>query len=456
MKFKQYGKPFLLLIALFLWNGHQVGELRANTDAVLLDDIQLQPLTEVLKELSEKYEVIFSFETKLLREVNVNFEFRAGENVDIAIKRLLSETGLRYKIIGSKYFIIHQDTKQGNKNARKIKRKLKQVQKLEQKGKLSLKAIQTKSTDKLNSIVHSIVELKMEKTITGTVKDSENNPLIGATIRTKEGSNGTVTDLDGNFSFNVADEVSALIVSYTGFKSMEITLDGRSVIEVIMQEDATILEEVVVVAYGTQKRKDVTGSIASVKAEQIESRPITTIEEGLQGLVPGLNIAQRASSPGELGTVSIRGLGSITAGTQPLWVVDGFPTDQRNAQSINPSDITSVEILKDASSTAIYGSRGANGVIIITTKSGKAGSSSLDLMVTTGVASVPENSRFKVLNAEEYVQFHTEKNGGTTPDFIANNWNGSTDTDWQDLIFRNGTFQNYALSASGGSEKVRY
>ena len=208
--------------------------------------------------------------------------------------------------------------------------------------------------------------------------------------------------------------------------------------------------------YGTQERKDVTGSIASIKAEEIALRPITSMEEGIQGLVPGLNIAQRASSPGDLGTVSIRGLGSITAGTQPLWVVDGFPTDQRNAQAINPADIASVDILKDASSTAIYGSRGANGVIIITTKSGSAGRSTLDFTVTSGVATAPESARFDVLNAQEYVQFHTEKNGGTVPDFIANNWDGVTDTNWQDLVFRSALFQNYALSASGGTEKVNY
>lgn len=292
--------------------------------------------------------------------------------------------------------------------------------------------------------------------VNGTVTDTNGQPLIGANILEKGTSNGTQSDFDGKFSISVSNEDTILVISYLGFLTQEININKQTTINIVLQEDLANLDEVVVIGYGTQKKKDVTGSIASIETTQIDYRPIASVEEAMQGLVSGLNIAQRASSPGELGTVSIRGLGSITAGTQPLWVVDGFPTDQRNAQSINPADIQSVDILKDASSTAIYGSRGANGVIIITTKSGKKGKANLNLTITSGVATVPNSARMEVLNAEEYVQFHTEKNGGVVPAFIANNWDGTTDTDWQDLIFRNGQFQNYALSASGGSEKVSY
>ncbi len=300
------------------------------------------------------------------------------------------------------------------------------------------------------------LDKNLQSQVTGTIRDANGEPLIGVNILEKGTTNGTQTDFDGNFAITVGDENAILVFSYLGFLKREVPVAGQLNMDITLQESAAGLEEVVVVGYGTQKRKDITGSISTIKTEQFETRPIASVEEGLQGLVPGLNVAQRSGAPGELGTVSIRGLGSITAGTQPLWVVDGFPTDQRNAQSINPADIQSVDILKDASSTAIYGSRGSNGVIIITTKSGKPGKSSLNLTVTSGVATVPESNRFNVLNAEEYVQFHTEKNGGVVPDFIANNWDGTTNTDWQDLIFRSGFFQNYALSASGGSEKVSY
>jgi len=286
------------------------------------------------------------------------------------------------------------------------------------------------------------------------IVSSEDGPLPGATVLIKGTSTGTSTDFDGNFTIEV-NLGDVLVISFVGFTTQEVTVSGQDQINVTLAIEEA-LEEVVVTGYGTQRRRDVTGSIATIETTQINSRPIASVEDAMQGLVPGLNIAQRASSPGELGTVTIRGLGSITAGTQPLWVVDGFPTDQRNAQSINPDDVENIAILKDASSTAIYGSRGANGVILITTKTGKQEDSKLTLTVTNGTASVPSGSRHEVLNSEEYVQFHKEKNGGTIPAFIADNWDGRTDTDWQDLIFREGTFKNYALSASGGSGKVSY
>ena len=302
------------------------------------------------------------------------------------------------------------------------------------------------------AILHENIQFQ----VAGSVTDADGVPLLGASIVEKGTDNGTQTDFDGNFSIEVADENATLLISYIGFVAQEVAINGRSTINVTLEGDTAALDEVVVVGYGSQERKDVTGSVATVSAEQLDTRPITTVEEGLQGLVPGINIAARNASPGDLSTVTIRSLGSITAGTGPLWVVDGFPTDQRTAQSLNPADIESVNILKDASSTAIYGSRGANGVIIITTKTGKSGRTSLNLNVTTGVSSVPEWNRLDVLNAEEYVQYETERNGGVVPDFIANNWDGVTDTDWQDLVFRSGLFQNYALTASGGSEKVSF
>jgi TonB-linked SusC/RagA family outer membrane protein len=311
-------------------------------------------------------------------------------------------------------------------------------------------------TENLKIKKESATNYFQDRKLIGTIVDANEIPLFGVTILIQGTTIGTTSDMDGKFSLNVPQGANTLVVSYIGFKTLFIPIGIQDTISVAMEPDFSQLEEVVIIGYGTKKKKDLTGSISSIKADQIDARPITSIEEGLQGLVPGLNIAQRSSSPGDLGTVSIRGLGSITAGTQPLWVVDGFPTDQRNAQAINPADIASVDILKDASSTAIYGSRGANGIIIITTKSGTTGKSTLNFTVTTGAATAPQNARFDVLNAQEYVQFHTEKNGGVVPDFIANNWDGVTDTNWQDQVFRTALFQNYALSASGGSEKVNY
>ncbi|MBE0654461.1 MAG: TonB-dependent receptor [Bacteroidales bacterium] len=292
--------------------------------------------------------------------------------------------------------------------------------------------------------------------IRGTVIDENGEPIIGVTVMVKGTFVGSITDAQGNYSIANVPGDGVLVFSYIGMKTQEIPVNNRSVIDVTMAVDAFDIAEVVAIGYGTARKQDVTGSITKVDPGSIESRPITSAEQALQGYVPGLNIAQRAASPGDLGTISIRGLGSITAGSSPLWVIDGFPTDQRNAQSINPADIQSVEVLKDASATAIYGSRGANGVIIVTTKSGQAGKSTLNVSVSGGVASPGSRKHIDVMNAEEYVQFHKEQNNGVIPDFIANYWDGTTDTDWLDQVFRNGAFQNYAISASGGDEKVTY
>ena len=292
--------------------------------------------------------------------------------------------------------------------------------------------------------------------VSGQVTDAESGePIPGVNIVVRGTTTGTVTDNDGNYSLDAPDG-AVLVFSFIGYQTAEVAVGSQSVINIQLEVDVESLEEVVVVGYGTQAKKDVTGSIASIEGSSMEIRPITTVGEGIQGLAAGINFVQRNASPGELGAVSIRGIGSISAGSDPLWVVDGFPTDQRNAASINPLDIESVEILKDASATAIYGSRGANGVIIITTKSAKPGVSRITANLTAGVSSVPESERMEVLNSAEYVQYYTEQNGGVTPDWIAQNWDGTTDTDWQDAIFNTASFQNYAISASGGEEKVSY
>ncbi|MGI9541885.1 MAG: SusC/RagA family TonB-linked outer membrane protein [Cyclobacteriaceae bacterium] len=295
-----------------------------------------------------------------------------------------------------------------------------------------------------------------DKPISGTVTDESGDPLPGASVVATGTTVGTNTNVDGSFRLNVPQETNSITISYVGYLALELELNGQTVFNIGLAPDVTELTGIVVVGYGTQQRKDVTGSIVSVAAEQIEKRPIASVENALQGIAPGLNVSSRTSSPGDLAQISIRAIGSLSAGYEPLWVIDGFPTDQRNAAALNPADIESVEILKDASATAIYGSRGANGVIIVTTKSGSEGKSQFNVGISAGVSTILERDQNDVLNAAEYVQFFTEQNGGTVPDFIADSWDGQTDTDWQDLLYETAAFQNYSISASGGSEKVSY
>lgn len=298
--------------------------------------------------------------------------------------------------------------------------------------------------------------LQSDVTITGTVTDVNGDPLGGATVRVPESFIGTATDVDGNYELIVPDDATILVFSFVGFVTQEVAIEGRTVIDVMMEEDTAGLEEIIVTGYGTQLRKDVTGSIASVSAADLASRPVASVEKALQGLVPGINVADRSANPGDLAQISIRAIGSLSAGYEPLWVIDGFPTDQRNAQMLNPADIESIDVLKDASATAIYGSRGANGVIIVTTKSGHIGTAQINLAMNAGISNITQASRFKMLNAQEYVQFHTEQNGGTTPTWISSVWDGSTDTDWQDELYETAPFHSWSLSAHGGTEKVSY
>lgn len=295
-----------------------------------------------------------------------------------------------------------------------------------------------------------------QQTVTGTVMDESGMPLPGVTIRIEGTSRGVNTNMDGGFSIDATPD-DVLLISFIGFNTQEVPVSDETNFEITMTEKVGMLNEVVVVGYGTQKRKDLTGSISTISSEQIEQRPVASFDEALQGLAPGIEIAPRNARPGEVGAIKIRGIGSISAGFAPLFVVDGFPTDAAYANSINPADIKSIDILKDASSTAIYGSRGANGVIIITTKEGKKGEDVFNIGINSGVALVNKSDFYDVLDADEYLQWYREKainNGTEIPDWITN-WDG-TDTDWQNLIYRIAQYQNYSISMSGGSEKAKY
>lgn len=405
-----------LLLNLLIAGDIEAQKKSSVKEVIINIDVENASILQLFEELEEKTQFQFTYDHKTISKIKARISLSArGKSVEEVLLKVSKEAKLRFKQVDNN---------------------------------INVSPLKDKFEIPIEIIIYGV-------DISGKITDENGQGLPGASVVVKGTTNGVTADLDGNYKLSVPDD-AILLISFVGYINQEVSIAGRSSIDVQMQLDTEQLEEIVVVGYGTQKRNDVTGSIASVESSQISSRPIASVEDAMQGLIPGLNIAQRASSPGELGTVSIRGLGSITAGTSPLWVVDGFPTDQRNAQAINPADIQSVDVLKDASSTAIYGSRGANGVIIITTKSGKEGSSNINFTATSGVSSVPNSARQDVMNAEQYVQYRTEQNGGTAPDYISDIWDGQTDTDWVDLTLRSASFQNYAISASGGSEKVSY
>ena len=208
------------------------------------------------------------------------------------------------------------------------------------------------------------------KTVSGTVLDKTGESVIGASVVVKGTTNGTITDFDGKFTLQNVPDNGTIQVSFVGYKTVDIQVKGQSTVKIILEEDTETLDEVVVVGYGVQKKSDVTGAMARVTSKVIEDRPVQNALQAMQGRVTGVDITSN-NRPGELGDIRIRGNRSLTADNNPLYVIDGIPMSAGSIADVNPSDIESMEILKDASATAIYGSRGANGVILVTTKKGK-------------------------------------------------------------------------------------
>jgi TonB-linked SusC/RagA family outer membrane protein len=307
---------------------------------------------------------------------------------------------------------------------------------------------------------------KNDVTITGRVMDEKGQPLPGVTVKVKGSANGTVSGIDGRFSVRVANSNETLIFSFVGFLTEEIPLAGKTALDIVLKEKPSALNEVVVVGYGTQKRQDLTGSVSSISEKDIKSLPITSPDQALQGHAAGVQVVQNSSAPGGSTTIRIRGGNSIQGGNEPLYVIDGIPVyndsgtsgaNLNGLSSVDPSDIQAIEILKDASATAIYGSRGANGVVIISTKRGKAGDTRVNFDSYYGSQKV--RRKYPLLNATEFAQLSNEastNDGGTpvyTPAQIAALGAG---TDWQDQIFRTAPIQNYNLSINGGDEKTQF
>ncbi len=294
------------------------------------------------------------------------------------------------------------------------------------------------------------------KTVTGTILDEEKLPLIGVSVSVKGTATGTITDIDGHYSINVPGSNSVLQFSFVGYMTQAITVGSQSTINFTMKEDLQNLEEVVVVGYGVQKKSHLTGSITKVKTDGLEDIPVSRVDQALQGRVAGVQIQNTTSEVGEAPIIRVRGMGSISAGSEPLVIIDGFPVDG-GLGVVNASDIESIEVLKDAASAAIYGSRAAAGVIIITTKSGD-----IKKPKYTAKASFGTKDAYKlhpIMTAQEYVNMRVNENNlaGTKlsdQDFsfacINNN------TNWQEEGLRTAHISNVEFSISGGTKEVKY
>lgn len=342
--------------------------------------------------------------------------------------------------------------------------------------------------------------------VSGMVTDASGEPVIGANVLVKGTTNGVITDIDGNYTLNNVPTDAIISISYIGYQPLELKASSRELANVVLKEDAEVLDEVVVVGYGVQRKRDVTTSISSMKASEL-AVPVSSVDQAIVGKMTGVQVTQPNGIPGGGLTIKVRGSGSITAGTDPLYVVDGFPMSSEAGSgtgqnvsplsTINMNDIESIEVLKDASAAAIYGSRGANGVVIITTKRGKEGKDLKPTVQYDGYAGFQQRTKkIDMLNAYEYAQLSHDAHNNAYLDLLAskglegsisdtneernlklgnrpdatnqayllppeimpyvNGVQGLTDTDWQDEVMRTALTHSHNLSLSGGNQSIRY
>ncbi|WP_165932644.1 TonB-dependent receptor [Flavobacterium cellulosilyticum] len=351
------------------------------------------------------------------------------------------------------------------------------------------------SSKTTSQVIIPVPVSNQQREITGQVVDSKGYPLPGANVIEKGTNNAVQTDFDGKFKLIISNQKTILSISFIGFVNQDVVVNSQTNIKVTLLEDSATLDEVVVVGYGSIKKRDLTGSVVSIGSEKLEGRSNSNVLASLAGQATGVQITQSQGAPGLAPTVRVRGASSINAGTTPLYVIDGIPLEDNSTistdtgittgsnlsfnrnplNSINPNDIESIDILKDASSAAIYGSRGANGVVIITTKQGKAGKTKIDATYESSFSHV--NRKTDMMNASEFIAFNTAARNNSwativaanpsatrginvtvpvefsNPEWIARIGNG---TDWQDVVFRTAKSRNLQLSASGGNEKTQF
>jgi len=333
--------------------------------------VQNVSVSEILQTIEKNTKFIFIYDAGLIEAIEPRSISVRSQPVETILDELFRNTGVGYYIDDRQVFL---------------------YQKEEMPGLVPVEA-------------QGVAEQPQKKEITGTVKDEKGNPLPGVSVVLKGTTTGTVTDAAGNYTFQVPLNAQTLVFSFVGMKSQEIQIGNKTVIHVVMAEETMGIEEVVAVGYGTVRRKDLTGSVSSVSGQTLKDIPVTSASQAIVGRMAGVQVTKTEGSPDADIKIRVRGGGSITQDNSPLYIVDGFPVD--NINNIAPTDIASIDILKDASSTAIYGARGANGVILITTKGGFEGKGKVSYNTYFGIKNIIK--MLDVLNPYEYVLWQYEQ-----------------------------------------------
>jgi TonB-linked SusC/RagA family outer membrane protein len=309
----------------------------------------------------------------------------------------------------------------------------------------------------IQRVQQSQAESPADIVIKGTVTDESGEKLPGVSVTLKGSTRGSTTNTNGDFTLDIPNEKVVLVFSFVGYLAQEVIVGNKTTFNITLKLDNKALNEVVVVGYGTVKKSDITGSVSSIKAVEINAFPVQNAMQSLNGRAAGVHVVQNSGAPGATLSVKIRGGNSLQGSNEPLYVVDGFPLTG-NINAINPADIESMEILKDASATAIYGSRGANGVVIITTKGGKSGKGRIDFETYYSTQQVIK--KLELLNATEFATLMNERavNDRVASPYFTQNQIASfgEGTDWQNEIFRSAPLQNHSLTFSGGNDKTKY
>lgn len=385
-------------------------QAHANTGVTTQDE---KLLIEVLDEISREHQVHFTYDSDLIRGVLVDYERRQGESIRSLLSRVLAEVDMDYKIFEDRFVILFRNDQRGLESLEKMIGHMETLVK-DRKETISsrqISPVQQLTTDKWSAVNRSRLVLN----ISGRIIDPSGEPLIGVNILVKGTNKGTTTDLDGRFSINDVEDQAVLVLSYIGYQSQEVAVNGQNSLTIIMHEDAQTLDEVVVIGYGTQKKSDLTGAVEKVDVDQFKNQAITQLTDVLAGTVAGFSATQGSSAAGG-SSMEIRGPNSLNASTEPMIVLDGAIYNG-SIKDINPLDVASIDILKDASSAAIFGARAASGVILITTTKGKSGKPTINLSVNLGV-SEPTDDHYAVRSPQGYLDYRRDLFRGD-PNFVA-------------------------------------
>ena len=444
-------------------------------DAMIANHWHKQKLEQAFADIQQQTDYFFSYDSEQIKNITIT-----GNNEEVTLLNLLkyisAETGLRFSIVDDLILVVYGE----NEEVTEVKT-LKSSIKLPSSNATQWKRIQE----------NAVFEANEEKTLLnqilkGKVTDINDEPLIGAVIQVKETGQGTTTDENGNFSIAIPDDGNAtLVVSYLGYKTQEIAVNGQNNLNIVLENSISKLEEILVVGYGTGTKEKFNGAISKVEDDELNQYATSNFEQGLVGRIAGVQISSNGKNPGENSAIQIRGIKTLTAGSNPLIVVDGNPLSEGSSlSSINPQDIASVSVLKDAASAAIYGSRAANGVILVTTKEGKAGKLQITYDGYMGVQN--RIDKFELTDAYETAKFDSDArnygylSGGTgrsinddnatrdangggkrsriqpfLQDYL-NGTSGLTNTNWLDEVFRPAPLQNHYLNLRGGSDRTNY